>query len=318
MDNTLINLKKIDFTDSTLTFWLIKRWLNNETKTGNYNVLLMGTSKELQDKLKKIVKAEIDKNNSIKEYEFIETDQDDKLLKININETEFQQIVDKVNDGSDSKKVDTEEDIKNIFGYLIEIKNTKSDEKILAFKKVRDNFKLKLSKFNVIFKNKKLEDFENKNEVFRLEKTIDFFSYKDDIFILEKKAFEAAMNFRDGMIKNRDLMMDELVNLKIVKNVDEMKKQIGTNLRYLRKISMIKNSMYYKDKNYISNLKSVCSTEGWEVEFDGEAIIVSETNIDVVLTLMNNGRLTSKINNETYDVDSKRKVLSRTVSRASS
>ena len=55
---------------------------------------------------------------------------------------------------------------------------------------------------NAIFKNNMLVDLEQ-GELFRIDTKIDFFSFDGVLFVADKKNFETALNFREGMERNR-------------------------------------------------------------------------------------------------------------------
>jgi hypothetical protein len=79
-------------------------------------------------------------------------------------------------------------------------------------------------------------------------------------------------------------------------------------MKYLRKLSQIKKNGYYKFPNYIANLKIVNKQEKWGLRIENDKIIVEEDKIDLILTVLNNGRLKSLVTFETFDVDTKKKV----------
>jgi hypothetical protein len=110
------------------------------------------------------------------------------------------------------------------------------------------------------------------------------------------------------MEKNRDELLGEFEKVGVVTDIEIIRTKIGTRLTYLRKISTIKKNGYYKQKAFLSGVKTVSAEQGWNVSFDGDRIIVTEENVDLILTLLNNDRLASLINQEIFDVDVKKRV----------
>ena len=53
---------------------------------------------------------------------------------------------------------------------------------------------------------------------------------------------------------------------------------------------------------------AVSKAENWPLTFENNAIVVSEANVDLVLTLLTNSRLKSPINQEVFDAMVKKKV----------
>ena len=71
----------------------------------------------------------------------------------------------------------------------------------------------------------------------------------------------------------------------------------------------MKKSGYFKDSNFIHRLINVSKEDGWELEFTDEGKLkVDKDNIDLVLRVLNNDQLTSKINEEDFDVDVKHPI----------
>ena len=113
-----------------------------------------------------------------------------------------------------------------------------------------------------MFQNHLLVDLDDK-QIFTIDKRIDFFAYRKTAFITDKKAFETALNFRTGMEKNRDSVLDEFLALKLFKTVEPIRKAVGSNLHFLRKVSAIQKSGYYKDSGFMAKLIDVNKSENW-------------------------------------------------------
>jgi hypothetical protein len=161
---------------------------------------------------------------------------------------------------------------------------------------------------NMVFHNNMLVDL-GQQEIFRIDGKVDFFTYNDVIFIADKKNFETALNFRVGMERNRDEIVKEFSQLGLFENAAAVSKLVGNNLRHLRKLSQVKKAGYYKDLSFLENLRKVNEEEAWGIQYstDGK-LLVTEEDIETVLRVLNNDRLTSKINAENFDVDVKHKI----------
>ena len=166
----------------------------------------------------------------------------------------------------------------------------------------------KLSHVSYIqFKDKELKDLDDK-QIFTIDTQIDFFSYEGTTFITNKKEFENALNFRAGMEKNRDAVLQEFVDLKIFNDVSLLKTKVGSNLHLLRRVSSIQKSAYYKNKEFLSNLIKVNTDKSWGLLVENGVIVINDETIELILTLLNNGRLESPINHEMFDTAVKKKV----------
>lgn len=125
----------------------------------------------------------------------------------------------------------------------------------------------------------------DQQEIFTIDMQVDFFSYEGTTFIANKKEFESTLNFRAGMEKNRDVVLQEFVDLNIFSDASLLKEHIGANLNYLRKVSSIQKSGYYKDAQFLQELVKVNEQKGWGLVIENGAIVINEASIDLVLTL---------------------------------
>ena len=98
------------------------------------------------------------------------------------------------------------------------------------------------------------------------------------------------------------MVLDDFEKLEIVDDVDKLRERIGDSMKYLRKISMIKNNGYYKNKDFMSKLIQANKKEKWGLRIENNKIVITEDNFEDVLTLLNNDRLKSPITEETFDV----------------
>lgn len=304
--NKMQTLRNTDFKDWVATFWLVKRKL--VTQHAKYTVLKVDTDTKLEVKLKKAVTSKISsKDYKLDEYDFLTADQDESLLTINSSDTDVTLIQTEIDKGTANKKVEKYEDLLDSWSMVIKLEH--QGKAIYAYRKINKlTNSTKLSHVSYIqFKDKELKDLDDK-QIFTIDTQIDFFSFEDTTFIANKKEFENALNFRAGMEKNRDAVLQEFVDLKIFNDTSLLKARIGSNLNYLRKISTIQKSGYYKDKNYLSALIKVNADKSWGLVVENGLIVINDETIDLVLTLLNNGRLESPINHETFDAQVKVKV----------
>jgi hypothetical protein len=304
--NKMQILRNTDFKDWVATFWLVKRKL--VAQHAKYNLLKVDTDAKLEAKLKKAVTSKISsKNYQLGEYNFLTADQDESLLTINSSDTDVALIQTEIDKGTANKKVEKYEDLLDSWTMVIKLEH--QGKAIYAYRKINKlTNSTKLSHVSYIqFKDKELKDLDDK-QIFTIDTQIDFFSFDGTTFIANKKEFENALNFRAGMEKNRDTVLQEFVDLKIFNDTSLLKARIGSNLNYLRKISTIQKSGYYKDKNYLSALIKVNAEKSWGLVVENGLIVINDETIDLVLTLLNNGRLESPINHETFDAQVKVKV----------
>jgi Domain of unknown function (DUF4868) len=307
-DSTASKLKKLhktNFSSWHSTLWLVKR--NLESQIANYKVMRIDAEEKLLEKLKASAVSRITKAKyQLQEYDFVTVDQDESLLTISVSETDFAKINNEIKKGLNNAKATKAEDLKGAWAYVLQL--TLNGQTVFALRKIsRLNTAAKLSGLSALFDNKKLIDIEGKT-VFALDTKIDFFVFDDVAFITDKKGFESALNFRVGMEKNRDAVLDALSALNVFDSVEPIRKKIGSNLSLLRKISVIQKNKYYEAPGYLAKLIELNEQQGWGLVIKDGIILVSEDNVELVLKLLNNDRLASLINDEVFDATVKKKV----------
>lgn len=306
LDKALKKLQGLPLSKAYVVLWIIKRQLQGGVAT--YNVASVKIDKPLQRKLASIAARAIKLSNQVREYEFLAEDHDDDVaLTVRLSETDLGGIAKQISNGSDNARIESAEQLFDSWAYAIELHV--GDQRVLALHKIPEGWKLKQKDviLSAMFKNHMLLDFENA-DIFRLDKKIDFFAYDGLIFILDKKKFELAMNFRAGMEKSRDAVLADLETLGVVDGVASIRTKVGTRLSFLRRMAMINKNGYYKKADFLARLKAVCGERKWPITFVGDKIVVTDENVEVVLKLLNNDRLASPVTEEVFDVSAKRKV----------
>jgi hypothetical protein len=305
LQNNFNEVKDINWSEATVSFYVVKRKLVN--RKAKYEILQVNADEELRKKLRKVASNKVAKSNQTLEYDFNTSDLDNNVLGISTKETDLQQLIDSITAEEQPKTADSYE---SLIGSWIYIARLEKDGQILySVRRVSEGWTTKkVSQFiNLIFENNMLIDIEQK-EIFRIDNKIDFFSFNGVIFIADKKNFETALNFREGMERNRDEIVEEFKEENLFVDANEISKLVGDNIKRLRKLSQVKKSGYYKEQQFLKNLNEVNQKEDWGLQYSEEGkLIVTENDIDIILKVLNNDRLTSKINQENFDVDVKHK-----------
>lgn len=303
----MVQLRQIDFKPWVTSIWLVKRRLDIQ-KQAHYSVLRVDVEKKLLNKLKKALTDRMQGvDYKLEAYDFLTADQDNHLFTIESAETDFVKIQTEVDKGLANKKVEKYEDLLNSWAYVVKLEH--DGNVVYGLRKI--NKLTQVAKVAAVsyflFEDKKLVDLEDK-KIFAIDTHVDFFAYDGTTFITNKKEFESALNFRTGMEKNRDVVLDEFLALKVFDNVEPIRKSVGSNLHLLRKISSIQKSGYYKNPLYLADLIKVNQERNWGLTVQNGIIVINEDNVDLVLTLLNNGRLESPINHEMFDASVKKKI----------
>lgn len=305
----LKELKKKDLSQYTVSMYVVKRSLKNHI--ANYNLKFVNIGDKLKKKLKKNASTLVKESNTVKDYDYFTVDQDNNLLGVETSETDMLELINVIEtkEDDDFYVVNNDKELLNSWVYITRL--THPSEKPLYFvRKISGGWKInkKISIDLLKFEDNKLMEIGD-IQYFKIDNKIDFFVFKGTIFIADKKNFEVALNFREGMIRNRDEVVNEFKVLKLFVNSEKLSELVGTNSNRLRKLSQVKKAGYYKNQEYLKNLRIVSKNKKWGIIYNenGEIDVTNE-NIDTVLKLLNNDRLNSPINDEEFDVDNKHKI----------
>lgn len=303
----LKELQQDKWSKSTVSLYVAKRTLKN--KIAKYEVFQVNVDKSLREKLRKIAIKRLKLANIATEYDFNTADLDNDMLSIETTDTDLQIILEQITADKDPEFINDFSDLVDTWVYVARL-DLPGEEPLYSVRKVSEIWSTKKVNqlVNALFQNNMLVDLKQEH-IFRIDGKIDFFSHEGTIFIADKKNFESALNFRVGMEKNRDEIVQEFKDTNLFVDADEISSLVGSNLKRLRKLSQVKKAGYYKDKDFLTKLKQISETEGWGVKYSSDGkLIVDKDDIDVVLKVLNNDRLKSMINDEDFDVDVKHKL----------
>lgn len=299
-------IKALDLEKWTATFWLVKRYIANHT--AHYSVLRVNTDAKLQKRLKHYVADQLQgKDFYLAEYDFNNADGDDTLFTIAADATDFPAVESSINAGFSNAIAKEYQDLLNSWAYVVQLEDEK--EYLYAWRKISSLTQPKKvqSRQATFFVEHKLVDVEDK-DVFLIDPRFDFFVHDGMILVANKKEFEISMNFREGIKAKASEVIQNFTESGHFKNVELIQKFVGDNMHHLRKMASILKAGYYQQPSYIQRMIEVSKEEGWELKVENGQIVVEEETIDLLLKLLNNDRLRSLINHETFDAAAKSPV----------
>ena len=302
----LKEIRSEDFGGWFASFWLIKK--HQVSKENAYSALRVDMDKKLNSRFKRYLKQQLQgKDFHLTEYDYSNADGDDALFTIDADATDFSKVAAEIEKGFGNKKVSSHEELLKSWAYVILLE--KEDRKLFAWKKISADTQPKkaTSKDLAFFLNKKLVDLDDK-EVFMIYPRYDFFVYGGTTFIANKRQFESSMNFREGLKAKAAEVIQDFVNTGNFENTERITKYVGENLHHLRKMASILKAGYYKQPEYIQKMIAISKEEGWALKVKDGKVVVEEETIELLLKLLNNDRLRSPINNETFDAAAKARV----------
>jgi len=302
----LKTLTSLDLKDWAATFWIMRRRLRS--KETFYEAVRVNIDKKLERRLKGYATGQL-QGTAWKaiEYSFTNADTDDVILTLGEEDCDFPKVREAIGLGFDNPSVKEYQELLSAWAYVLQL--TKGNRTLYGCRKITaaTDPKRIISKAASFFENHRLVDIDDK-PIFLLDSVFDFYVLDGTVFIANKRGFESAMSFREGIREFGEELLADLSRLQVIKNVALLRKHVGTNYHYLRRLAAIKRASYYRQPAYMDRLSQVNIELKWGLTLTDGQIVVEENKIDLLLTVLNNDRLRSPINDEIFDAAVKRTV----------
>lgn len=302
------NLKRLNLQNTEVSLAIVKEY--KRSRVSQYEVNYVQINPRLETRLRNIIIRKIEAANTFETYTYdCPEPEEDEVRAINSDETDFFRILEQLQ--ALNPEEDIIEDIDELVkakAYLIILRNDEGIQTV-GFKTLPENWKMKRDRglIPLLYRENRFEDLEEEN-VFSISSFVDLIYFDGALFILSRKNFESGLNFRDGMIAKADELYQEVQKANLFVNMEILTNRVGNNQRYLRKIATIKNLGYYQDSNYLLRLRAISEQRNWGIQFQDGQIVITEEHLDAILTLLQNKRLHSELTDETFDVDSAKRL----------
>lgn len=170
----------------------------------------------------------------------------------------------------------------------------------------------------VYFENGELK--AKKNSYFTFDEDIDFLLVADKIFIFNKHYFEQSTRFNSKMYEQTDQEFSKIAEA-IFTEPEHMQIDLLTEnpKKLRRKVTKILKSeeKLYESKEFLESFAQTNAEENWGYIFEKSADKplkmrfphTDEKRIDDLFTILNDGRLFSKLTHRTYDAREKKEVF---------
>lgn len=304
----LNNIKGFNFNGMTARLWVVKK--NTRAGQNTYKALqadVDGLDADFKVTLKRFFCGEanvVDPINQLEAYSALTNAIDeDRALVHSVEETDFTEIITKIQNGADNDPVTNINEFHNAWALVIEF--TSGANKLYAFSKIKGGWNLKTSRSakNWVFKEGHFEKVPAE-KIFTFRNSIDFVAYEETVFIRDKANYELGLNIREGLEAKRDELVTALEDNGIIACVDELKVAIGTNKTLLRRLVAAEETRYFEDEQFIEDMKAVIAEHEFQLpEDDDGKFIIDQNNIDLFLKLINDKRFLSLIKKQMVDAD---------------
>lgn len=308
LNELLKRLKHLQLDKAQIRVFFLKRRLVDRKLT--VTVFEAEITNELGLKLAKAVKARLAQATSIADYAPLTADQDDGLLVAPQSTVNWQSIHKKIKGQgtTEARAAKDVNDLRDCDFYVVEF-DFSSGQPLYAAKRLPEKLSINRLKFDQwLFQGGKLDSVDD-GKVFNVSVGVDFLSWEDHVFIVEKRVFEAIMNIREGMTQKRDELLTALEGLQLFDGVDKLKAAIGDNAHMLRRATQIRNAQLYTDREFVQKLFEVVQQfPAWGIQVKDGKIVVTPENSDGVLSLLNDARAESLIKREVFDAVVKKSI----------
>ena len=304
-------LRKTDYTSAPLTLWIVyKRRNTGEDAVGkapadnfHFGVRRLETEETLNLKPAKVVQKQIGDGRRIENYTFEGAVEQDSALVEESGETSFDALIQEISNAGPTRVVTKPEQLHAAYAYLIHLQPADSPA-LFAFRRVQGGWKAKrvLGLINAMLRDNVLVTAEEER-LFRFDQRIDFFAAEGLLFVLDKGGFESALNFRAGMEKKRDDLVEALVQTALYNNLELVRELSSTHVRWLKKLAGAHRLGKCAEANWVKRLAACCKEKGWPVEIVNGKIEITEANCELIVRLMNYDLLESPIDHLVFKID---------------
>lgn len=286
-------------------------WEKTLARQLNYKVKYVDVSEDLEEKLIEVTTSCINGMQEIEEFA-LDSDAPDAMnvWGIESSATNFRLIKNALDQAiPEEDMVESYDELKKAFAYLIVVR-IDGNIRWVGFKKVPENWasKKKSSLLNIFYDDTRLELIDD-GGIFSISKHLGLVFHDDNLFVVNREELEIGLKYRERIILIATNFYSEVGQLDLFSNGHLLSQRIQRNTKLLKKIAMIQNLGHYSNPQFMQRLKAISAQKQWGMDFDGDKIVLSEHNIDAVLTVLQNKRLFSELTEETFDVGSATKLI---------
>lgn len=297
-EQALADCRAFDVANGVLSLWVFKK-----RQQGGYTANSIDITDDLAAELRAIISAALQARTEVEDYTLIAQNNEVSCLHVGADETSFLDLQALLDEPPEEHRISGERAFKNIAGYVIRVR---SAERVLyCVRRVTDAWKTKKARtvINVVMRANQMDLVEDRS--FTIAKSIDFFVLDNDLLIIDKGAFERLLNYRVGYANSFAELQADPTFLNSFTSMEPLIEHVGTNVMHLRRMAVIQQKANYANPDYMRHLREVNQQENWGITFDGAGRIVATADtMRVIMQVLLNHRLYSKLSLSTFDVPS--------------
>jgi hypothetical protein len=297
-EQSLADCKEFDLANGVLSLWVFKK-----RQTGGYTASSIDVTEGLATELKNIIARTLNYRTEVEDYSFVAQRNEVSCLHVGTDETSFSDLKALLDEPAEEHRIKGERAFKNISGYVIRVRV--GTRILYCVRQVTDAWKTRKARsvINVVLRANRLELVEDRS--FTIAKNLDFFVLDNDILIIDKRAFEALLNYKIEYVDSFTALQADPIFLGCFTEMAPLITHVGTNVMHLRRMAVIQQKANYANPDYMNRLRVANGQEGWNINFDPAGRIVATADtMRVIMQVLLNHRLYSKLSLTTFDVPS--------------
>lgn len=297
-EQALIDCRGFDVAHAVLSMWTVKK-----RQGGGFIAKSIDVADTLTAELKRIVSGALQAHTEVDDYSLVAQRNEVSCLHVGVDETCFADLKALVDVPAEERRIGGASDLKNLTAYLIRLRS--NGRVLYCVRQVTDAWKTKkaLSVVNVVLRGNQLDLIEDRS--FTIAKTLDFVVLDNDLLALNKRAFETLLSYKIEYANSFSALQQDGVFAGQFTSMQPLIDHVGTNTMHLRRMAVIQQKAHYTDHEYMDRLRDINAQEGWNIQFDGAGrIVATECTMKVIMQVLLNHRLYSRLSLTTFDVPS--------------
>lgn len=294
----LASCKGFDLANSILSLWVFKK-----RQAGGFTAKSIEITPALSSALKSIVSSTLEARTEVDDYSLVALINEVGCLHVGTDETCFSDLKALVDEPAEEHRIQGARDLKNLTGYLIRLRA--NGNVLYCVKQVPNTWQTKKANtvVNVVMRAHQLDIVDEPS--FTISKSFDFITLDNDLFILNKRAFEALLSYKIEYANSFSALQQDANFTTRFTDLQPFLTHVGSNTMHLRRMAVIQQRAHYTDQAYMDRLRDVNTQEGWNIQFDPTGkIIATEDTMKVIMQVLLNHRLYSRLSLTTFDVPS--------------
>jgi hypothetical protein len=297
-EQSLADCKEFDLADGVLSLWVFKK-----RQAGGYTANSIDVTVGLTTELKNIITQALQARTEVEDYSLIAQRNEVSCLHVGTDETSFADLKALLDAPAEEQRIDDERAFKNIAGYVIRVRI--GTRVLYCVRQVTDAWKTRKARtvINVMMRANRMELVEDRS--LTISKSFDFFVLDNDILIIDKRAFEVLMNYKIEYANSFTALQTDPIFLGCFTGMAPLITHVGTNVMHLRRMAVIQQKANYANPDYMQRVRTANGEEGWNIGFSPDGRIVATVDtMRVIMQVLLNHRLYSKLSLTTFDVPS--------------